>query len=88
MVASCGVSEKKARAEYTEQIAKSKAIVDPIVKKNTPLRMKGFIGAWYKDVDGKKGVYKEVKLDEPYMDAGAFAYGMAGLTAAVTALAF
>ncbi len=84
----CHVAEKKAKATYTEKIAKTKAVVDPLVKTNKPLRMKGFIGAWYKDAVGNKGVYKEVKLDEPYMDAGAFAYGMAGLTAAVTALAF
>lgn len=88
VAANCGVGEKRGRCEYTEQVAKSKAVVDAVVKANKPLRMKGFIGAWYKDADGKKGVYMEKALDEPYMDAGAFAYGMAGLTAAVTALAF
>ena len=51
--------------------------------------MKGTIGAfYYSETDKKKGIYAEKALDEPYMDAGAFAYGMAGLTAAITALAF
>ena len=59
-----------------------------MLKDKKELRMKGTIGAFYKDKDGKKGVYAEKALDEPYMDAGAFAYGMAGLTAAITALAF
>ena len=84
----CGVAEKKARCTYVETVGKTKAVVDGILKTNKNLRMRGFIGAWYKDADGKKNVYKEQKLDEPYMDAGAFAYGMAGLTAAITALAF
>ncbi len=81
------VGETKGKAVYVEEVAKTKTAVDLVLKTNKNLRMKGVIGAWYKDAEDTPDVWIEKALDEPYMDAGAFAYSMAGLTAAVAALA-
>ena len=50
-------------------------------------KLKGVIGGWV-DFKGKEDVYAQTLFEDSVMDSGAFAFGVAGLAAVATALAF
>lgn len=90
VLAKLKVGKKDSSALYAQEDSKTAAIVDAKVKSKKSTKITGTMGGFVKirKTAGDVGAMKSGTFETTFIDSGAFAYSVAGVAAAITAIAF